>query len=147
MWDNVSKNIQTLEYSRVIMPLSALLEGEFFNHYIKSGMWFQNPAVVDNVIYLPHITRLPNVCRDPATFSPFICQVFLFFSSPQAITSIVFFALSALHCVIVYHVTHRYLNRPRSVPAISKPASGNIMMLSEGRAGIESLYSLKDGMQ
>ncbi|KAL8966908.1 MAG: hypothetical protein Q9197_005724 [Variospora fuerteventurae] len=59
IWGNVTRKLLPLEYSRVIMPLSALLDGEFFNIYIKSG---------------------------------------------------------------------------------------NIMMLSEGRAGIDSLYSLKDGM-
>jgi ribonuclease P/MRP protein subunit RPP40 len=26
-------------YSRVILPLKALLEGEFFNEYIKKGIW------------------------------------------------------------------------------------------------------------
>ncbi|KAL8755190.1 MAG: hypothetical protein Q9199_003824 [Rusavskia elegans] len=37
VWKDVSNKLQTLEYSRVIMPLSALLEGDFFNTYIKSG--------------------------------------------------------------------------------------------------------------
>ncbi|KAL8643591.1 MAG: hypothetical protein Q9210_007621, partial [Variospora velana] len=37
IWENVTRKLQPLEYSRVIMPLSALLDGEFFNIYIKSG--------------------------------------------------------------------------------------------------------------
>ncbi|KAL8854565.1 MAG: hypothetical protein Q9221_000600 [Calogaya cf. arnoldii] len=37
VWKDVSNKLQRLEYSRVIMSLSALLEGDFFNTYIKSG--------------------------------------------------------------------------------------------------------------
>lgn len=35
--DLVLKDVKTV-YSRVILPLKALLEGEFFNEYIKRGM-------------------------------------------------------------------------------------------------------------
>ncbi|KAL8865661.1 MAG: hypothetical protein Q9198_009217, partial [Flavoplaca austrocitrina] len=38
VWNDVFNKLQNLEYSRVIMPLSALLEGDFFNAYIKSGL-------------------------------------------------------------------------------------------------------------
>ncbi|KAI4129459.1 MAG: hypothetical protein LQ338_002240 [Usnochroma carphineum] len=38
VWKNVASRLQPLEYSRVILPLSALLEGDFFNTYIKSGL-------------------------------------------------------------------------------------------------------------
>lgn len=37
MWKDVSNKLQMLGYSRVTMPLSALLEGDFFNTYIKAG--------------------------------------------------------------------------------------------------------------
>lgn len=37
IWDQVESKISEVHYSRVIMPLSALLEGQFFNSYIKSG--------------------------------------------------------------------------------------------------------------
>ena len=35
--ENVNAKIDPLEYSRVILPLRALLEGDFFNSYIKAG--------------------------------------------------------------------------------------------------------------
>jgi ribonuclease P/MRP protein subunit RPP40 len=37
IWQRVQKRVMEIHYSKVIMPLSALLEGEFFNAYIKSG--------------------------------------------------------------------------------------------------------------
>jgi hypothetical protein len=37
IWHEVEKKIVNVQYARVIMPLSALLEGEFFNAYIKRG--------------------------------------------------------------------------------------------------------------
>lgn len=37
VWEQIESKISTVQYSRVIMPLSALLEGQFFNLYIKSG--------------------------------------------------------------------------------------------------------------
>ena len=37
VWHQIETNLNTMEYSRVIMPLSALLEGEFFHSYIKAG--------------------------------------------------------------------------------------------------------------
>lgn len=57
VWNDISKNLQTLEYSRVIMPLSALLEGDFFNSYIKSG----------NKISCLLLWLLSRICRFLAT--------------------------------------------------------------------------------
>lgn len=37
IWGDVAAKIQDLKYERVIMALPELLEGEFFNQYIKSG--------------------------------------------------------------------------------------------------------------
>jgi len=34
---DLEAKIQSMRYSRVILPLSALLEGEIFNEYIKKG--------------------------------------------------------------------------------------------------------------
>ena len=39
MWHGVEAKISQLRYSQVIMPLSALLEGDFFNFYIKTGIY------------------------------------------------------------------------------------------------------------
>lgn len=36
---NLSKNVPNPSFSRVILPLSAILEGEFFNEYIKKGKY------------------------------------------------------------------------------------------------------------
>ena len=38
IWRDVQSKITSLQYARVIMPLSALLEGDFFNKYIKTGI-------------------------------------------------------------------------------------------------------------
>lgn len=35
--NEIENKIINIQYSRVIMPMSALLEGDFFNSYIKSG--------------------------------------------------------------------------------------------------------------
>ena len=37
VWQRIDAETTRIEYSQVIMPLSALLEGDFFNVYIKSG--------------------------------------------------------------------------------------------------------------
>lgn len=37
IWKDLSDEISHLQYSRAIMPLSALLDGVFFNSYIKTG--------------------------------------------------------------------------------------------------------------
>lgn len=37
-WDSIRSRIKKLRYARVFMPLSSLLEGEFFNTYIKTGI-------------------------------------------------------------------------------------------------------------
>lgn len=37
VWDQIKERIGAVRFSRVIMPLSALLEDQFFNSYIKSG--------------------------------------------------------------------------------------------------------------
>ena len=45
IWNDIESKISNVQYSRVIMPLSALLEGDFFNSYIKSGTTY--------IFYLP----------------------------------------------------------------------------------------------
>ncbi|MCJ1368302.1 hypothetical protein MMC16_007444 [Acarospora aff. strigata] len=37
VWKDISSKLDNIQYSRVILPLSALLQGDFFNVYIKSG--------------------------------------------------------------------------------------------------------------
>ena len=37
VWENIETKISSISYSRVIMCLSELLEGDFFNQYIKTG--------------------------------------------------------------------------------------------------------------
>ncbi|EEH45671.2 uncharacterized protein PADG_01821 [Paracoccidioides brasiliensis Pb18] len=54
-WDSISNRIQTPQYAKVIMPLSALLEHEFFNTYIKIGdilLISEGRSGVDNVYTL-----------------------------------------------------------------------------------------------
>jgi ribonuclease P/MRP protein subunit RPP40 len=75
-------------YGHVILPLKALVEGEFFNEYIKKGNVTLNFSV----------------------------------SSNTSISSFKF---------------------PRDVLIW---ISGNILMLSEGRAGVDNVYTLKEGM-
>lgn len=43
IWAGVEKRADQIQYSRVIMPLSALLQGEFFNEYIKKGISWAVP--------------------------------------------------------------------------------------------------------
>ena len=38
VWEEFSAKIEKLQYERVTMSLPDLLEGDFFNDYIKSGM-------------------------------------------------------------------------------------------------------------
>lgn len=38
IWKDVEAKITSIQYSRVIMCLSELLEGDFFNKYIKIGI-------------------------------------------------------------------------------------------------------------
>ena len=38
VWEGVKAKISNVQYSRVIMSLSELLEGDFFNKYIKIGI-------------------------------------------------------------------------------------------------------------
>lgn len=40
VWSSIESKIKSLRYAKVIMQLSALLEGEFFNTYIKTGIYF-----------------------------------------------------------------------------------------------------------
>lgn len=42
VWKDVEAKISSLQYSRVLMPLSALLEREFFNLYIKTGIHYSS---------------------------------------------------------------------------------------------------------
>lgn len=37
VWKDVEKKIKDIQYSRVIMKLADLLDGDFFNSYIKTG--------------------------------------------------------------------------------------------------------------
>ena len=37
IWEKVKNRLENVQYSKVIMPPLALLEGGFFNSYIKSG--------------------------------------------------------------------------------------------------------------
>lgn len=37
IWHGLDAKTYQIQYSRVIMPLSALLDGDFFNLYIKTG--------------------------------------------------------------------------------------------------------------
>jgi ribonuclease P/MRP protein subunit RPP40 len=37
VWDSISGKIKHCQYAKVIMPLSSLLESDFFNTYIKIG--------------------------------------------------------------------------------------------------------------
>ena len=45
-WSLLETQLPPLEYYRVFMPLSALLEGDFFNKYIKTGMSRTQPMVL-----------------------------------------------------------------------------------------------------
>ncbi|KAL1988258.1 hypothetical protein VTN96DRAFT_233 [Rasamsonia emersonii] len=54
-WESIRSRIKKLQYARVFMPLSSLLEGEFFNTYIKTGdvlMISEGRAGVDDVFSL-----------------------------------------------------------------------------------------------
>ncbi|OJD25127.1 hypothetical protein ACJ73_03507 [Blastomyces percursus] len=55
VWDSISNRIQTHQYAKVIMPLSTLLEHDFFNPYIKIGdilLISEGRSGVDNVYTL-----------------------------------------------------------------------------------------------
>lgn len=77
MKDKVLADSEAPVYSRVIMPLKALLEGEFFNEYIKRG------------------SRILSL---PGTEQQFDCP------------------------------------------------TGNVLMLSEGKFGVDNVYCLREGM-
>lgn len=47
IWNDVEAKISNIQYSRVIMSLSEMLEGEFFNKYIKIGTLSYFPIHVD----------------------------------------------------------------------------------------------------
>lgn len=81
VWKDVEQKISSDEYFRVILRLSDILDGDFFNSYIKKGWYY---------VYLYHILSLP-------------------FNSQLIFTL------------------------------------GNILMLSEGRPGIDDLFFLKEG--
>ena len=55
-WKDVESHVRKLEFSKVFMPLLALLEGDFFNVYIKSGM-------INDIHLLSHITGVAPFCR------------------------------------------------------------------------------------
>lgn len=37
IWQDVNSKISLLKYARVIMSLSEIIDGDFFNKYIKTG--------------------------------------------------------------------------------------------------------------
>lgn len=59
---DVEAKVKAIQYFRVIMPLSELLEGDFFNSYIKSGSYRFMPLFffLTVAIYLPSICHLFN---------------------------------------------------------------------------------------
>jgi ribonuclease P/MRP protein subunit RPP40 len=79
VWEALVSKTESIQYAKVFLPLSALLEGDFFNIYIKSG-----------------------------TFIAYICHIFQI-------------------CSLI--------------------SLGNVLMLSEGRPGVDNVFSLADGMQ
>lgn len=50
VWEALVSKTESIQYAKVFLPLSALLEGDFFNIYIKSGTIYR--------IYLPYISNL-----------------------------------------------------------------------------------------
>ena len=52
VWKDVEAKISNIQYSRVIMSLSEILEGSFFNEYIKIG----TSSLIDKFGDLSHIT-------------------------------------------------------------------------------------------
>lgn len=50
IWKELDSKFGSTQYARVILPLSALLEGDVFNKYIKSGTFRH--------IYLPYISSI-----------------------------------------------------------------------------------------
>ncbi len=50
VWEALVSKTESIQYAKVFLPLSALLEGDFFNIYIKSGTFYR--------IYLPYISNL-----------------------------------------------------------------------------------------
>ena len=89
IWKKVEAKISNVQYSRVIMSLSEILEGDFFNKYIKIGTSSLVPVFVD----LLHI-------------------------------------MIGIKYVFILLISS---------------FSGNILMLSEGRPGIDDRFSLTDG--
>lgn len=79
VWEALVSKTESIQYAKVFLPLSALLEGDFFNVYIKSG-----------------------------TFIAYICHIFQI-------------------CSLI--------------------SLGNVLMLSEGRPGVDNFFSLADGMR
>lgn len=89
IWKELEARLANIRYSHVVMSLSDLLEADFFNIYIKTGIF----------LILSSIT--PNLSQ----------------------------------------------SIPRLTLVISDMIVGNVLMLSEGRPGVDNLYTLKDGMQ
>ncbi|GAD99363.1 hypothetical protein AOR_1_694184 [Paecilomyces variotii No. 5] len=55
IWESLDAKLQSLQYAKVILPLSSLLEGDFFNKYIKIGnvlMISEGRSGVDDVFSL-----------------------------------------------------------------------------------------------
>jgi hypothetical protein len=106
MGDSLREKIEKLQYARVIMPLSALLEGEFFNTYIKTGI----------LTYCYFCSFI--VGREKKRN---IALVFVFFFIPDA--------------------SFFYWDRALIF------STGDVLMLSEGRAGVDDVFSLQNGMR
>ena len=48
VWQGLDSEVGQIQYSQVIMPLSALLDGDFFNLYIKTGIDYPTFPVASN---------------------------------------------------------------------------------------------------
>ena len=74
VWHDVVAKVQDLQYERVIMSLSELLEGDFFNEYVKTGMSACLLLTKELLfLLLCDITMCP----------PYICHIFIVYSLSQ----------------------------------------------------------------
>ena len=46
IWTKLENRLGELQYSRMIMTLASMLEGDFFNFYIKSGIFTSSCALL-----------------------------------------------------------------------------------------------------
>ena len=52
IWDELASKVESIRYAKVFLPLSALLEGDFFNIYIKSGIHLHISAIYCHISVL-----------------------------------------------------------------------------------------------